>query len=185
MDKTNQKNNRGVTINNLRKALEDLNGIRLVNANSKWKIECDDECYFDFLEVKKSLKNKDSAKDEFLVSMFSFGNVLPHLQFEWLDKFKSLYENEALSSIYRVCNNFYIEKKYLSCFEAAQIIHNKFDSQDEMALRFKIKALNKMKSQIKAHEEYELFKKRYYSVYKEQYKQSFTDIENSHYNADD
>lgn len=185
MDKTHQKNNRGVTINNLRKALEDLNGIRLVNVNNKWKIECDDECYFDFLEVKKSLDNKDVAKDEFLVSMFSFGNTLPHQQFEWLDKFKLLYENEALSSLYRVCNNYYVEKKYLSCFETAQIIHSKFDSLDEMALRFKIKALNKMKSQSKAHEEYELFKKRYFSIYKEQYKLSFNEIENSHYNSNE
>ena len=105
------------------------------------------------------------------------------LQFEWLDKFKALYENEVLSSLYRVCHNYYVEKKYLSCFETAQIIHNKFDTLDEMALRFKIKALIKMKSQSKAHEEYELFKKRYFASYKDQFTVAYSDIESTQLNS--
>jgi len=179
MDKYHQKNNRGVSINNLRKVLEDLQGIKLVNENNKWKLECGGDFYCDFLEVKKSLKEKEYIdKPHYLVSMFSFGNVLSSMQFEWLDKYKARYEKEALAVLYSACDNFFSEKKYPACVETAQIIHEKIDPIDEIALAFKIRALNKMKSYKKAHDEFEQFKKRYSKTFNDQYPQTFNEILN-------
>lgn len=179
MDKDHQKNNRGVTVNNLRKALEDLQGIKLINENNKWKIINEDVCYLDYNEVKTMLDKKDYLNNpSFLVSMFSLGKILPHLQFQWLDKFKIKYESEAIQLLYDISNKYYAEKSYLNSFDSAQIIHENFDDIDEMALALKIRALNKLKSGKKAHDEFELYKKRFASIYSTKYSRSFQDVEN-------
>lgn len=177
MDKNSQKNNRGVTINNLRKVLTDLDGIELVNENSKWKIAIENECFIDYHEVFEVLKKKDFIQhSNFLVTLFSFGNILPNLQFDWLDKYKINYEMEVNSKIYSISNHFFIQKKYLNSFESAQLIHDKFDEIDEMALALKVRALDKLKSIKKAYDEYERYKKRYASFYKEHYKLTYEEV---------
>ncbi|MCP3933373.1 MAG: hypothetical protein GY705_30255 [Bacteroidetes bacterium] len=182
MDKYHQKNNRGVTINNLRKTLEDLHGVALINSHNKWKIEYSDDFYSDFLEVNKSIKaNNFSETPDSLISLISFGSLLPQLQFDWLDQYKSRYESDILVVLYHICNNYYAERQYLSCLETARIIHEKFDPIDEIALSFKIKALNKIKSQKKAYDEFELFKKKYTATYNDNYVRTFNEVENLQY----
>ena len=64
MEKTHQKNNRGVTVNGVRKVLEEFQGIKLNNIGNLWKMECEGNCYIDILEVKKIIKDKDYLTQE-------------------------------------------------------------------------------------------------------------------------
>jgi len=103
-------------------------------------------------------------------------SLLPFLQFEWLDKIKAAYENEIISILLSICDDYYSNKNYLACFETAGIIHAKYDEINELALKYKIVALNKMRGHSKTKNEFSLFKKRYLATYEEEYKHTIDEI---------
>jgi len=74
-----------------------------------------------------------------------------------------------ISRLLSICNDCYSKKNNLACFETAGIIHEKYDEINELALKYKIIALNKMKGHSKSKNEFELFKKRLFETYKEKY----------------
>jgi two-component SAPR family response regulator len=177
MDKIHQKNNRGVTVNGVRKVLEEFQGIKLNNVNNLWKMLCEGDCYIDILEVKKLLKDKDYlTKPDYFISLVSCGDIPHSLQFEWLDKIKANYESEILSCLYELCGNFLSKEDYLACLDTSGLIHEKYDQLDEIALSFKLTTLNKMKGYSKAKNEFELFRKRYLATYSENYKRTLEEI---------
>jgi two-component SAPR family response regulator len=179
MEKVQQKNNRGVTVNGVRKVLEEFQGIKLTNVGGLWKTEVESNCYIDILEVKKMIRNKEYRDNpQMFISLVSNGNILHNLQFEWLDSIKSNYENEILSCLYDLCENFLSRQEFLACLEVSSLIHDKFDPLDETALNFKITALNMMKGLSKSQNEFELFRKRYFAAYNEKYKRTLEDIIN-------
>jgi two-component SAPR family response regulator len=169
MNKTKQKNNQGYNIHAVRKILEDINGISLNRDGEKWKIECTGDCYFDFARVSYLIREENPAHKDKIISLFSYGNLLPFLQFEWLDKIKATYENDVISILLSICNDYFTHKNYLTCFETASIIHEKYDEINEEALRYKIISLDKMKGHSKSKNEFELFKRRYFATYQETY----------------
>ena len=103
-------------------------------------------------------------------------SLLPFLQFDWLDKIKGAYENEMISILLSICNDYYSKKNYLACFETAGIIHAKYDEINELALKYKIISLNKMKGHSKSKNEFSLFKKRYFATYQEEYKLTIDEV---------
>ena len=169
MDKTKQKNNQGYNIHAVRKILEDINGISLNRDGEKWKIECTGDCYFDFARVSYLIQEESPDHKDEIISLFSYGNLLPFLQFEWLDKTKAIYENDVISILLSMCNDSFTNNKYLTCFEMASIIHEKYDELNEEALRYKIISLDKMKGHSKSKNEFELFKRQYFATYQETY----------------
>lgn len=169
MDKTKQKNNQGYNIHAVRKILEDINGISLNQEGEKWKIECTGDCYFDFARVRHLMQAENPTHKEEIISLFSYGNLLPFLQFVWLDKTKAIYENDVISILLSICNDCIVQKNYLTCFETARIIHEKYDEINEEALRYKIISLDKMKGHSKSKNEFELFKRRYFATYQKPY----------------
>jgi DNA-binding SARP family transcriptional activator len=182
MDNTQQKNNRGVTINAVRKVLEDIRGISLDNVNNKWIIICDDDCYFDYAQVKNLLPQKKYlSQSDKIISLLNYGNLTPRLHFQWLDNIKAKYESEIVSYLHEICDYFISSKNYLSCIDTAIIIHEKYDELDEMALSYKINALNKIKGHSKAQNEFELFKKRYFAIYKEEYTKTIDNFVRARY----
>ena len=106
----------------------------------------------------------------------SYGSLLPFLQFNWLDKTKATYENEVISIILAICDDYYSDKNYLDCFETASIIHAKYDEINELALKYKIIALNKMKGHLKSKNEFEQYKKRYLATSKEAFTLTIDEI---------
>jgi hypothetical protein len=50
-----------------------------------------------------------------------------------------------------------------------------------MALSYKINALNKIKGHSKAQNEFELFKKRYFAIYKEEYTKTIDNFVRARY----
>ena len=44
------KKNHVVTVNGVRIVLEEPQGIKFINVDNYWKIECEDNCYLDFFE---------------------------------------------------------------------------------------------------------------------------------------
>lgn len=178
MDKTKQKNNQGFTIHAVRKVLKEIKGISLNRDGELWKMECTKDCYFDFARVHYLIQEENPAHQEELISLFYYGNILPFLPFEWLDKTKATYENDAISILLALCNDQFSSKNYLTCFETASIIHEKYDEINEEALRYKIISLDKMKGHSKSKNEFELFKRRYFANYHETYALTIDELKN-------
>jgi DNA-binding SARP family transcriptional activator len=123
------------------------------------------------------MKDKEFlTKSDLFISMVTYGNIPHSFQFEWLDRIKASYESDVLSCLYELCDNFFLKEDYLACMDTSNVILQKYDQFDETALVFKIVALNKMKGHSKAQNEYELFKKRYFTTYQEEYKRTIEEI---------
>ena len=131
---------------------------------------------FDFARVNYLLREKNPTHQDEIISLLSYGSLLPFLQFDWLDKIKAAYENHIISMLLTICKDYYTKKNFLTCFETAGIIHEKYDEINEIALKYKIVALNKMKGHLKSKNEFSLFKKRYLATYQEEYKLSIDEI---------
>ena len=70
------------------------------------------------------------------------------------------------------------QHNFLSCYETAQIIHEKYDPLDEIALGFKVRALNKMRGYKRPRKEFEQFKKRYARIMDDKYSRTFKEVTN-------
>lgn len=176
MDKNKQKNNRGFTVSSVRKVLEDIHGISLNNDGEKWIVEFTDDCYFDYARASNLIQEENPTHKDEIISLFSYGKLLPFLQFEWLDMSKATFENDVISILLSMCNDYFTHKNYLTCFETASLIHEKYDELNEKALRYKIISLVEMKGHSKSKKEFELFKRRYFATYQETYTLTIDEI---------
>jgi len=98
------RNNRNVNISKLRKILDECDGLEAVNENSFWKIKMKETVYCDYCEILALVrKSKSGRLDEFeinrLIGLLSFGELLPALQNEWMDSFKSTFANEVIDGL--------------------------------------------------------------------------------------
>lgn len=111
-----------------------------------------------------------------ITSLLSCGNIIPQLQFTWLDTIKAKHESEIIPCLHEICEHFISRKNYLSCLDTANAIHEKYDQLNEKALSFKFLALNKMRAHSKLQNEFSLFKKRYLATYQEAYSGTIDEI---------
>jgi len=93
------RNNRNVNLRKLRMLLEDVGTIEISNKNSYWSISLSDDVFCDYTEILnlvKDIKNNyadDPGKLNRLLELLSYGNMLPNIQYEWIDNFKSDFYN--------------------------------------------------------------------------------------------
>jgi two-component SAPR family response regulator len=83
------KNNRGVTIRNLRKALLSVEGISIVCENHLWKLKLDNHIvcdYKNYMEIKKCGPSAENLDD--FINNVSSGKLLADEDYEWLDSIK-------------------------------------------------------------------------------------------------
>jgi Response regulator containing CheY-like receiver and SARP domains len=170
------KNSRGVILNNLRKILNDLDGINLIHEKGIYKITFSDECYCDYLRCLEIVAGNNiyEKMDEF-VSIISRGKLLKLEDTQYLDSFKEYIERKIESTMY-----FYMEKAYTSTNYSTTIflcesIFN-LDPLDEEALHYMIKSLSKLELKDEAKRRYYLFAIEYKKTMGEDYDKSFVDL---------
>ena len=98
------RNNRNVNISKLRSILDELGGVEVVNDNSFWKIKMGSTIFCDYCEALNLLgKANTTSLGEIeinqLIALLSFGEFLPAVQTEWMDKFKSRFANETIDGL--------------------------------------------------------------------------------------
>lgn len=170
------KNSRGVTLNNLRKILNDLDGITLLHEKGLYKIVFAKECYCDYLRCLDIVTgtNMENNMDEF-VSIISRGKFLKTEDVELLDPFKEYIEHKIGSAMY-----FYMEKSYAAgnypmTISLCESMFN-LDPLDENALQYLIKSFTKLESKDEAKHRYYLFAIDYKKTLGEEYNKSFIDL---------
>lgn len=142
------KNLKNVTINQLRKILEEVEGIEVVYSERLFMLEfnegfhCD---YFDFSEqlvlFKKDYKDEESLMN--LINITRNGPFLKSLEDEYFDKFKNEFEFELMKVIPNQLKIFYKNKNYPSIIPMTEILFY-IDSLNEMAFYYRIHAFLKM-----------------------------------------
>jgi DNA-binding SARP family transcriptional activator len=139
------KNSRGVTINNLRKTLNELDGIELVHENGHYKIILHEKAYCDytkFLEIVAG-HEMDEYRNEF-AAIVSRGKFL-HLSDDPLfDEFKEEAETKLEPVLVLEVEKSFANESYQTTISLAEALFN-IDPLNETALVYQIKAMLKLK----------------------------------------
>lgn len=168
------KNIRGVTLNNLRKILNRIDGISLVFNEGKYVIQCDEPAVCDWFEARKELQRPEASNDR-LLSILSRGKFLDGETDPFYDNIKEDMENAVTSRMLEEAENRFGNEDYVNLLLCTEIIF-RIDPLNEFALNVSIKSLVNMGQDEEAKVRYNQFISRYKKDMDEDYPVSYEKI---------
>jgi len=171
-------NNRSVNMRKIRLLLEEVGDIEISSENGYWCLVHKGYVYVDYLVaielIKKLTPLSEINEDDLnrLLQLASFGQLLPNMQFDWLDDFKAAYSDSMIELLSKLRDS----KQFQDDDKTRILIANgilKFDSLDEDAVRIKCISLVNLKRTGLAHTTFEQFTREYKLILNETYKYSF------------
>ncbi|MDR2948076.1 MAG: hypothetical protein LBV71_02600 [Prevotella sp.] len=184
-DKTEEsaKNNRGVSLSKLRLIFDQVGQINIKSNNSYWTVEYGEEVYCDYSQAL-FLINKLSRSGEIniddlkrLLAIVSVGELLPNLQVEWIDPFKSEFSNTLVDLLLDLSAKPEIRVNTQICIDLADAIFI-HDSLNEDALRLKCSVLVRMGRNGLAQKAYASFVKEYNVLFGSDFEYTFDQVLN-------
>ncbi|MDO9634508.1 MAG: hypothetical protein Q7J05_05605 [Paludibacter sp.] len=164
-DAASAQNLRGVTANQLRAILKDIDGITLDKAeNGKWVIQVDEPAHCDYVQIFMMLAQKKPFEISTLISTLSNGMFFPHIQTPWIDKFKSTFEALLLEILPKEINPLMEKLEFATVVKLTNVLLALEPLNDEF-FAAKLSALLKLGKTIAAKQNFE--------SYKNDYKQSY------------
>lgn len=170
------KNSRGVALNNLRKVLGELDGIRLVYESGYFKIVLTNECYCDYIhciEITSSSTVGQQMDD--LMGIISRGKFLKGIDVSLLDSFKEEIERKVEPALYVGMERYYTSGNYAAAMKLCEGVFN-IDPLNEDAIYYLVSSLNKLKMTDEAKRRYLLFVTEYKQIMDADYSRSFKDL---------
>lgn len=167
------KNLKGVTMNHIRKILQEMDGIELTYHKGYFKLSLDNEFYCDYFSYISLIGEEEQAGSAShhvveLTNILSRGKFLSTMESELFDYFKQNVENfvllflpEQIDKMYRVC-------KYDAVIRLCNILFTA-DALSESALKYYVCAYQKMGMPDKAIKRYNSFAKDYKREMGEEY----------------
>lgn len=184
-DKTDEsaKNNRGVSISKLRVIFEMVGQVKIQNNKSHWIVELGDDIYCDYLQalyLMEKFKNNDEKSPSFedihkLLQITSTGELLPNLQEEWIDPFKSDFANELIDLLLDISRLPILKDSPQVYLDIADTIFI-HDSLSEEALQLKCSVLVNMGRNGLANKAYNAFIKEYNLLFGTNFHLSFEQL---------
>lgn len=168
------KNLRGVTANNLRKFLSELDGISLVYDDGKFSFRCDYPFYCDYLDFIGIL-DSDSPNVDSLLSIVSRGKFLKNESDPLFDNMRGDVERSVKSLVTVELSRRFSLKQYENTILCADILFS-LDPLDDDALRYSIRSLIALGDEAKAGVTYQTFITKYKKDYGEDYPMSFDEM---------
>jgi Response regulator containing CheY-like receiver and SARP domains len=171
------KNVRGVTMNNIRKILNELEGITLIyDDDNLFKLVFSESSYCDCMKLLVLSRNRevDNNIDEF-TRILERGDFLKSFDVPLFDSFKAYIEHELEPMLILAIGRGY---KY-SQFKRVVILSKSLlglNPQSEIGLQFLIHSLQKMNFDKRAQEEFRNFSIIYQNKTGQQYYKSYSDI---------
>jgi len=154
------KNIKGVTINHLRNAIADIDGIELIFFNDAYYFDFGQYFFCDYFTVSSLIRevNKTDAVQSILnhFDLIARGGLLQFISEPWVDDFKLAYEEALMNVILPELRNAYGIKDFKRVFEIIRVILN-IDPFNEEAIKFKLKALRRTKGVVHAQKIYNEF----------------------------
>ncbi|MCW3787935.1 Kelch repeat-containing protein [Plebeiibacterium sediminum] len=144
-EKDKIKNIRGVTINNLRKGLAEIEGVELIYNKGYYLIKQSDVLYCDYIRLIQIINENqfEKNKEEFF-TIISRGKFLKGYDQPLLDQFKESIEAKIEPFIISELERSYAEKNYQTTIEVAETMFN-IDPINELAIEYLVKSLQKLK----------------------------------------
>lgn len=174
------KNLKGVTINRLRKILDDLEGIELIYASGRYSIKLSESFYCDYqkyLEQIDKIRQSDASQEvsQGLIGILSRGRFLKSVDDPMFDTFKNEQEDELHKILMIELNNLYAKAVYEQVIRLAEI-WLKVDPLNDTALWYMLNACHKLKKEEQAMKKYYLFIAEYNKSMGNNYPYSYSDI---------
>lgn len=174
------KNLKGVTINRLRKILEDLDGIELVYINSHYSIRLSGGFYCDYQQYLEQISRfkQDEVSQEvsrMLVDVLARGKFLKSVEDPMFDVFKSRQEDELHEILTIELGNIYSKAEYEQVIQVAAI-WLQIDSLNDTALWYMLNACHRLKKEEQAMKKYYLYIAEFSKSMGKSYPYSYSDI---------
>lgn len=176
-------NNRSVNIRKIRLLLEEVGDTEISSANGYWYFLNKGHVYNDYT-IANQLIHKMSSLEivhkedlERLLSLASFGQLLPNMQFDWVDSFKADYSDSIIELLSKLRDS----KQFVGNDNLKIQISNcilRFDSLDEESVRVKCRALVDLKRMGMAYTTFDQFIKEYKLILNEDFKYGFEQFVN-------
>lgn len=169
------KNLRGVTINHLRKALSELDGVELIHEKGNFKIVQTDQFYCDYIRCIQIISGKlDDNKNE-LVNILNRGKFLKFSDHSLFDYIKTAIERNLEPILLNEIEKSYRSETHQTTIDLAEAIFN-IDPLNDNALAYEIKTLVKLKLEDEARLKYQAFTFEYRKSMGSDYPYSFQDL---------
>lgn len=174
------KNLKGVSINRLRKILEDVEGIELIYANGRYTIQLSEGFYCDYLAYRgliDVIKQSDASQEvgSELVEIISRGKFLKSVDDSMFDSIKGEQEGELHEMLMIELAHLY-EKSANEQVLLLADIWLKSDSLNDTALWYLLNAYHKLKKEDQAMKKYYLYLAEYSKSMGRSYPYSYADI---------
>ena len=166
------KNNRGVTVLNLRQALSASQGLTLDYAEKRWMI-CGHEKYFIDFQTFRNQRALFSESNHNLSLLNDLLNIiskpfLQNLQAEWLDLYKNTINEDHLDWLMHIAEMPQLTEQPEILLKIASAMFA-IDEVNENALQIRINAYRKKGNEAMVRKSVESFKKKYVLFYNEEY----------------
>jgi len=176
------RNNRNVNISKLRTILNELESSDVLNENTLWRIELGNAVFCDYCETLNLLEKSKSnslSEDEihYLISLLSFGDLLPAVQTEWMDVFKSRFASQVIDGLGSLVNADDVKDNFSLRYHLAECILE-YDPLNDEAFAIKCSVLYQLGKKGMAKSFYDSFCKEYKNTLGQSYAVSFNDIIN-------
>lgn len=171
-------NNRSVNIRKIRILLKEIGNADISVVNGYWHFVNEGEIYIDYFTALKLLEKYSQSNYirpddlQLLLRLATQGQLLPNLQFEWVDEFKSDYSDGMISLLSKLRDSTQSDINDNIRIELANSIL-KYDSLDEESIRVKCQALLRLKRTGIAYMTYKQFVKEYKQILDSDFEESF------------
>lgn len=166
------KNLKGVTINQIRKNLAELDGVELVHDKGYFRLVFTD-CYCDYFRFR-TLKNAEEVENELGILLMR-GKFLDGMDAGMMDHFKQKVEEFLSSFLPLEIERLYQQHKYDAVIRFCNVLF-RVDPVNELALAYGMHALNHTGSSQEAILQYSLFVREYRQMMNEEYSISYAEL---------
>lgn len=166
------KNLKGVTINQIRKNLAELDGVELVHDKGYFRLVFTD-CYCDYFRFC-TLKNAEEVENELGILLMR-GKFLDGMDAGMMDHFKQKVEEFLSSFLPLEIERLYQQHKYDAVIRFCNVLF-RVDPVNELALAYGMHALNHTGSSQEAILQYSLFVREYRQMMNEEYSTSYAEL---------
>lgn len=166
-------NNRGVTMKKVRTVLEQVGRLDFVSEGGQWKVS-GDFALCDYLVAVQALRQENLPLED-LLSIAGWGPLLPEIQADYLDPFKSLYADRVLQKLEQVRTSLgdgITPAQSIQLADCALL----FDALDEEAIRQKCVSLISLKRLGMAQQVFSRFADEFQHMMGEPFAQDFKDF---------
>jgi two-component SAPR family response regulator len=165
-----------VTINHLRRALGELDGIKLICDRGVFKIIQTEDCYCDYTKCFEIIASDtiEENRDE-LIEILTRGKFLELADLPLFDSFKETVEKKLEPILIIEMKKNYVLEYYQTVISFSEAICN-IDPINDEAIIYQTKALLKLGMENKAKKRYQTFVTEYKKIIGANYHYSFNDL---------